>query len=166
MNFDTKHIAQLNIGRLAADLDDPRVAEFVQNIGKINALAKRIPGFVWMQEDESNPGRGNLDRPTSDDPRDLANMSVWENVETLENFVFGTVHKHFYAKRTQWFDAPNAAHFVMWPVPIGHRPSMAEGLARLEMLRSDGETERAFGWAYAREHAGVAARRCTMAEVA
>ena len=39
------HLAELNIGRLAAPVGDPRVAEFIDNIDRINGLGKRMPGF-------------------------------------------------------------------------------------------------------------------------
>jgi hypothetical protein len=38
------------------------------------------------------------------------------------------------------------AHFVMWPIEIGHVPSLDEALERLDLLRRDGSTEAAFGW--------------------
>jgi Domain of unknown function (DUF3291) len=40
-------LAQINIGRLIAPIDDPKIAEFVANLEPINALADRSPGFVW-----------------------------------------------------------------------------------------------------------------------
>ena len=41
------HVAELNIGRLNYPIDDPRMAAFVDNLGRVNALAERMPGFVW-----------------------------------------------------------------------------------------------------------------------
>ena len=41
------HIAELNIGRLLHPVGDPRIADFVDNLGRINAMAERMPGFVW-----------------------------------------------------------------------------------------------------------------------
>jgi hypothetical protein len=35
----TWHLAQLNIGRLRAEVDDPSIAEFMDNLDSINALA-------------------------------------------------------------------------------------------------------------------------------
>ena len=32
------------------------------------------------------------------------NMSVWENVESLEKYVWQTVHKRFYGRRHEWFE--------------------------------------------------------------
>lgn len=45
-----KHLAELNVGRLVAPNDDPRVAEFMDNLDRVNGLGKRMPGFVWMME--------------------------------------------------------------------------------------------------------------------
>ena len=42
------HLAEFNIGRLTAPVDDLRVGEFVDNLDRVNGLGKRMPGFVWM----------------------------------------------------------------------------------------------------------------------
>ena len=36
------HLAQLNIGRIRYEVDDPRMAGFVDNLAFVNALAERI----------------------------------------------------------------------------------------------------------------------------
>ena len=41
------HLAQLNIGRIRYEVDDPRMAGFVDNLASVNAIAERSPGFVW-----------------------------------------------------------------------------------------------------------------------
>jgi hypothetical protein len=139
-----RHLAQLNVGRVRYEVDDPRMADFVNNLARVNALAERTPGFVWRYQDAS--GNATDTRPYDGDPRMAINLSVWENVESLERFVWQTVHKRFYGRRTEWFEHPESAYFVMWWVPAGHRPSVAEAVERLEHLRSHGPTERAFGW--------------------
>ena len=37
------HLAQLNIGRIRYEVDDPRMAGFVDNLAFVNALAERTP---------------------------------------------------------------------------------------------------------------------------
>ena len=91
-----RHLAQLNIGRLRYPTDDPRVADFMNNLDLVNGLAERSKGFVWRLKDES--GNATNIRPFAD-PTMIVNMSVWENVETLERFVWQTVHKRFYGRR-------------------------------------------------------------------
>ena len=48
------HIAQLNIGRFRFATDDARMAGFMQNLDRVNALAERSEGFVWRLKDDSN----------------------------------------------------------------------------------------------------------------
>ena len=60
------------------------------------------PGFVWRYTDES--GNATSTRPYDGDPMMAVNMSVWENVESLEKYVWQTVHKRFYAQRHEWFE--------------------------------------------------------------
>ncbi|WP_425426592.1 DUF3291 domain-containing protein [Antarctobacter heliothermus] len=144
-------LAELNIGRLLAPTDDPRVAEFMANLDRINGLGKRIPGFVWMMEGSGEPGTGNTENAIGDDPQFVANMTVWEDVESLERFVWGTLHKQFYERRAEWFELMGDHHFVMWWVPAGHRPTLQEGLARLDLLRRNGDSDDAFGWTHLAE---------------
>ena len=138
------HIAQLNIGRVRYALDDPRMADFMNNLARINALAERSPGFVWRYTDAS--GNATDTRPYADDPRMAINMSVWESVEALEKFVWQTVHTRFYSRKHEWFEKLDGAYFVLWHVPPGHRPSVAEAIGRLEHLTAHGPSDYAFGW--------------------
>jgi Domain of unknown function (DUF3291) len=41
-------LAQFNIARVRYPLDDPRMAEFVENVDRVHRLAEQIPGFVWQ----------------------------------------------------------------------------------------------------------------------
>jgi Domain of unknown function (DUF3291) len=140
------HLAQLNIGRVRYEIEDPRMADFTNNLTLVNGLAERTPGFVWRFTDAS--GNSTSTRPYAD-PRIAINMSVWESVEALERFVYQTLHKRFYARRAEWFEHFEQAYFVMWWVPAGHRPSVEEAVARLEQFKQHGASEHAFDWASA-----------------
>lgn len=144
------HLAELNIGRLVADMEDPRVAEFMANLDRINGLGKRMPGFVWIMEGAGAPGTGNTEAKIDGDARFVSNLTVWEDVKSLETFVWGTVHRQFYERREEWFEVLGEMHFVMWWVPVGHRPTLDEALARLEVRRRDGDSDDAFGWDWLR----------------
>ncbi|MEQ9259995.1 MAG: DUF3291 domain-containing protein [Roseovarius sp.] len=136
-----RQLAQFNIGRLAHDLDDPRVADFMNGIDVLNRIAERSEGFVWKYETE--PG-GVVEETLFGDPRIVVNLTVWESVERLRFFAFNTLHKHFYERRGEWFDPLGEPHFVMWWVPEGHRPTLVEAKERLEAYRTGGDG--VFGW--------------------
>jgi len=140
------HLAELNVGRLVAPTDDPRVAEFMAALDRINGMGKRMPGFVWMMEGSGAPGTGNTAAKIGGDPQHVSNLTVWESVETLEQFVWNTVHRQFYLRREAWFEVLGEMHFVMWWVPEGHRPGLDEALERLDHLRAHGDSDAAFGW--------------------
>ena len=137
------HIAELNIGKLRYPPDDPRMAEFMDNLGRINALAERAKGFVWRLQGD---GDGAIDIFHPDHPDTNVNLSVWETPEDLEAYVFKTVHAQFYRRKPDWFEMPTENSFVMWPVAIGHRPTVIEAFERLEHLRANGSTDHAYGW--------------------
>jgi Domain of unknown function (DUF3291) len=139
----TQHLAELNIGRLLHPLDDPRMADFADNLDRVNGIADRSEGFVWRL-------KGDAGNATSiqafDDPRIIINISLWDSVAALERYVWQTVHKRFYGRRHEWFDRFEGPYFVMWWVPLGHRPTVEEALERLQSLKDNGPSDFAFGW--------------------
>ncbi|MFN8457871.1 MAG: DUF3291 domain-containing protein [Anaerolineae bacterium] len=135
------HLAQVNIARMLAPLDDPIMAEFVAALDEVNRLADESPGFVWrLQTDDGN---ATTLRPY-DDERILFNMSVWESVEELHQYVYRTQHAKVMVKRKQWFSRFGGIYYALWWIPAGHIPSIAEAKQRLEHLEQHGETPLAF----------------------
>jgi len=135
------HLAQINIGRLVAPIDDPKTAEFVAQLDAINALADAAPGFVWRLQSSS----GNAtDIPFNDDPSVMVNMSVWESLESLRNYVYRSDHMRVLRDRAKWFEKMDKPHYCLWWVPAGHLPSVAEGRERVEHYQRCGATEYSF----------------------
>jgi len=138
------HLAQINIGRLNHPVDDPRVAEFMDNLDLINALGEASPGFVWRLKDDS--GNATAIRGF-EDPTILPNLTVWESIESLKEYVFKTDHATFLRKRREWF-APmdDLPVLTMWWVPAGHIPTLDEARERVEHLAANGPTSHAFSF--------------------
>jgi hypothetical protein len=155
------HLAELNVGRLRTPTDDPRVADFMDNLDRINGMGKRMPGFVWLMEGSGEPGTGNTENAIDGDPQYVSNLTVWESVETLEKFAWGTIHKQFYERRQEWFEVMGKMHFVMWWVPQGHKPSLEEALGRLAHLQEHGDSDHAFGWSHLKEAEMWRSQGCT-----
>ena len=140
MNFQ---LAQLNIGRILAPLDSPVMADFVNNLDKINALAENSPGFVWRLKDDANNGTS---IQMYDDNRIIVNMSVWSSFDELYAYVYKSMHTDFLKRRREWFEKMGELYHVLWYVPAGHLPDVAEARERLEYLRAHGETPYAFSF--------------------
>ncbi len=137
------HIAQINVGTALYPTDDQRMSGFTNRLDEINALAEQSTGFVWRLQDES----GNAtDIDTGGPPLFIVNMSVWDRVETLFEFVYKTAHRPVMTDRRQWFARPDGAYQVLWWIPAGHIPTVEEGLQRLELLKSAGPSPRAFSF--------------------
>jgi hypothetical protein len=137
------HLAQLNVGIIKAPLESPVMADFVNNLDRINALAESSPGFVWRLQTEA--GNATDIRPT-EDPNLLMNMSVWQDAESLSRFVFKTAHIEIMRRRGEWFERMEQAYLALWWVPHGHRPTIEEAMARLKHLRAHGPSPRAFNF--------------------
>lgn len=136
------HLAQVNVGRLLAPLDSPQLADFVAQLPAINAVAEGTPGFVWRMVDDDGADATQL-RP-SDDPMLLINCSVWESVEALRQFTYRSDHLKLLARRREWFERLTDFHQALWWVPAGHRPTMAEAMDRVALIREAGEGPEAF----------------------
>jgi len=141
---DGTHLAQLNVGHIRHATDDERMAEFMDALDAVYALAERSPGFVWRFKDEDSNNATNV--LVTPDPTFLINLSVWEAPGQLEHFVWNTVHKRFYMKKGNWFAPMTKPHFVMWWIAAGHIPTPQEALARLDHLTQNGPSDHAFGW--------------------
>jgi Domain of unknown function (DUF3291) len=134
-------LAQINVGRLRAPIDDPLIAEFREALERINALAERSRGFVWRLQ--TAEGNATALHPT-DDELVIPNMSVWGSIETLADFVFRSAHTPFLRRRREWFERYGAPYVALWWVPAGHIPTLDEGMKRLLIIERDGPTREAF----------------------
>ena len=133
-------LAQLNIARMREPLESPVMADFVANLERINALAERSPGFIWRLQTEE--GDATALRPMGENV--LVNMSVWRDVEALNDYVYGSAHVEIMRRRKEWFERMREVYVVLWWVRQGHRPTVPEASAKLDLLRKHGPTEQAF----------------------
>lgn len=159
------HLAEFNIGTLRYDWEDPRVADFLNNLDRVYDIARRSPGYVWhMEGDEMEAAQVDPGGVLGGNPRTASTLSVWRDVASLERFTWATVHKQFYDRKDEWYapeDQVWGGHrLVMWWVAPGHRPTIEEAAERLTRLMSHGDTDHAFGWAHLREAEGWKTRQC------
>jgi heme-degrading monooxygenase HmoA len=137
------HLAQVNIARMLAPLEDPLMAGFVARLDEINALADRSPGFVWRLKTES--GNATYIRPYEDD-RVIVNLSVWESVDHLREYVYRSAHAEVMRGRGRWFEKFDGHYMALWWVEAGHIPTVEEAKERLDHLRNHGESAFAFSF--------------------
>lgn len=119
-------IAQLNIGIIKGPMDSPLMADFANNLERINKLAEASPGFVWRLQTEE--GDATAIRPFGDE-NTLVNMSVWRDLESLNRYVYKSAHVDIMRRRKDWFERMSEAFLVLWWVNKGHRPTVDEAIA-------------------------------------
>lgn len=134
------HLAQLNLARLRAPLDSPELADFVALLPEINGLAERSPGYVWRLQDDS--GDATALRPF--EPDVIVNLTVWQSVGSLRDFAYRTAHLEPMRRRRDWFVPFGQPYLVLWWIPAGTVPSVAEAAGRLDRLRRHGPSPEAF----------------------
>lgn len=137
------HIAQVNIARMLAPLDDPQMADFIARLNEVNALADASPGFVWRLQAEE--GNATYLRPYEDD-RILFNMSVWESIEQLKEYVYRSAHAEVMKRRREWFEKFDGAYMAVWWIEAGYIPTIEDAKQRLDHLYKHGESEFAFSF--------------------
>jgi hypothetical protein len=74
----------------------------------------------------------------------IMNMSVWESIEAVSEFVYRTEHVDVMRRRAEWFHRSVEAYLALWWIPAGHLPSVEEAATRIAALRADGPTAFAF----------------------
>ena len=138
-DYSRRLLAQFNVGQLRSDIDVLALRDFVAATTTINRLAETSPGFVWRLPDLGHAtGAGAADRPR------IINLSLWEDYQSLHNFVYRTAHGRFTRDRRRWFERIDGPAFVLWWVPKEHRPALEEGWKRLSFLRRHGPSPQAF----------------------
>ena len=145
------YIAQYNIATLKYDLEDEKVADFVNNLDRINDLGEKSEGFVWrLKGDGFDANEGATSIKVYDDPRIIVNYTVWKSIAELKKFAYNSDHMKIFLKRKKWFKTmTNKTNFkhslVLWWIkdtdPI---PPPQEGKKRLELLNKNGPTPDAF----------------------
>jgi len=139
-------LAQVNLGRLVAPLDDPRLANFMAALDPVNAVADDAPGFVWrLQTDEGDAtGVAAFGWDAGDSAGVIINMSVWTDLDSLKAFVASDLHREVLLRRNSWFQPMREAKVACWWVAAGYRPSTPEAEERVRHLREHGPTPFAF----------------------
>lgn len=138
----TVHVAQINIGTMVAPTDDPAVAEFMEALDHVNAIADDAPGFVWRLQTEA----GNAtDIQVFPNPLELLNLSVWEDVDTLKEYVYRSEHVEFFRRRAEWF-LPDAKRVALWHVVQGELPGIDDAVRRVEFQERHGTSPYSFGF--------------------
>ena len=80
-----------------------------------------------------------------DDDELLAiNLSVWESVEALADYVYRSAHVELMRRRREWFDRFGTSYLALWWTPAGTIPTVPEAMDRIARLDRHGPTPAAF----------------------
>jgi len=135
------HLAQLNVARLRAPIDDPIIDDFRMNLARINLLAEKSPGYVWRLQDDSGNATGI--KPFGDE-LEIINLTVWESIDALADFTYRSEHVELLRRRRQFFETPTQPVLCLWWIPEGTVPTVEDAMDRLTHLRVHGPTPSAF----------------------
>jgi len=139
-------LAQVNVGRIRGPMDSEVMRVFRENLEPINALAEASPGFVWRLKTAAGNATELSPYP---DPLILINLSVWESVEALRAYAYGSAHAEFFARRREWFEKFESQHLALWWIPVGTQPTIDDAKERLAAISARGSTPFAFTFKHA-----------------
>lgn len=138
---ESYHLAQVNIARAIAPLEDPVMSGFVDQLDHINALADKSPGFVWRLQTEEG---GATSIQVYPDERIIVNLSVWDSLESLKDFVYSGEHLEILKQKKSWFEKMSVPTLALWWVPAGHKPTEEEAKKALDTLAEQGPGQEVF----------------------
>jgi len=135
------HLANYNYARMRVrSPDDPLMYGFTSRLDEINAIADASPGFVWrLQADD-----GNATSIRVADERDLINLTVWESIEALSDFVYRSRHLELILSGREWFLPPEESSLVLWWIQAGEIPTVDDAVGRLQQLNREGPSPNGF----------------------
>jgi heme-degrading monooxygenase HmoA len=141
-------LAQVNVARLLAPIDSEQLLDFVSALDDVNASADVAPGFVWRLQTEAGNATAIVafEWDIHDSAGVIVNLSVWESLEQLTQWIHGPLHRAVLLQRRRWFERVSDATTALWWVSEGHRPSTLEAESRLLHLREHGPTPTAFSF--------------------
>jgi Domain of unknown function (DUF3291) len=76
----------------------------------------------------------------------IVNLTGWESVEALREFVYKNAHYRVLRDQKRWFEKFDGPYYAMWWILAGHLPSIEEGKERLEYLREHSDTPYVFSF--------------------
>ena len=143
----------MNIARAVAGFDDAIMSCPVDRLEEINSLAEQSKGHVWRFK--TAPGETSFLLPFEayfhpfDPNRVFFNISVWESIEDLRNYVFKTAHVELWRNRSHWVATIGKPQLAMWWIPTGQIPTVAEAKEKLVLIQKKGATLEGFDFAKA-----------------
>jgi len=126
---------------MLGEIEDDVMTGFVARLEALNALADASPGFVWRYQTDAGDA---TEVRVFEDELILFNMSVWESIEALEDYVYRSNHLEALQKRAEWFERPARPPLVLWWVDASHIPGVEEAKEHFDLLWSKGPTAAAF----------------------
>lgn len=135
-------LAEVNIAKRLAPMDDPIMQDFINNVDKMNAIADASEGFIWRLKDEDK----DLGAEIFESHELLINMSVWKSLDDLFNYTYNSGHIEVYKRKKEWFSKMKMMHMAFWYVPEGYEPTFQDAKDRLDYLNTHGDTPYAFSF--------------------
>lgn len=139
----------------------PDVQEFDDRTPYVFAAAEMHAGFIARAVELDQSGNSNFERDwgawgpfqvprfytlgrTAGTDQRASTLSLWQDLQSVFDFVYSGLHLGALKKREAWFKKPEWPTYACWWVGDDETPTWADASARLEHLHDHGPTPRAF----------------------
>lgn len=140
----SKYIAHVNIGYWRPEIGEHEYFRFSELGRSISLDAANNPHLKWQFGTQfyQDP---NVMR-VFNEPRMILNLSVWNSLEALQEFVYRKYHHQAISRKSEWFEPLTVASYVLWWVDENSMPTLEDAKYRLEYFNEHGANSEAFNF--------------------
>ncbi len=136
MSVQKYYLVYADLAQVRAPLDDPIMRGFAARQDEINSQAERMAGFVIQPElaDQGKVFNGDM----------LLSVTVWEEIERLEQFINNEKHAKLLSRPEEWFVSNDYPPYVLFWAPAEGKLTENEIKKRFDLLHESGPSTLAF----------------------
>ncbi|MFF4629033.1 DUF3291 domain-containing protein [Streptomyces griseorubiginosus] len=162
------HLALYTFGVLKSPLADPAplTREFHDSAGPVYQQIAHHPGYLAHAEVAEGGTGSHFDLDwgvwgefvvpnwyskgrTVEDIALAATLSLWTDLRSAHDAVYGGLHRAALNRRHDWFDRTGHPSHVFWWLPDEVTPTWQDGVSRLEHLHEHGSAPHGFAYPHA-----------------
>src|SRR5688500_13542740 len=141
----------------------PAVQEFDDRTPAVFKEAEESPGFVARAVEVNGAELSNFERDwgawgefcvprfydlgrTAGTDQRTSTLSIWQDIPSVLNFVYGTLHVAALRKRNLWFKRPEWPTYACWWIADTRIPQWRDAARLLEQLHDEGPSPDVFNF--------------------
>ena len=129
-------LVHANIALAKFPFDSQQMANFFEQVARINQIAYDTKGFIDEPE--------LIDKGSCFNEPHLLNVTRWQSIDALKDFTYRSDHATVMQARKQWFLPQEGAKYVLFWLPSSQCPTEEMIAKRIAKITHEGPTAQAF----------------------